>query len=371
MSLSIDQVMEALSQVKHPAFGNDIVSLNMVSDIAVEGNKVSFALTFQKSTDPLVGSIQKASRAALQSKLGPDVELGEIRIKSVQTIDAKENTLAKVKNIIAIASGKGGVGKSTIASNLAVALAKLGAKVGLIDADVYGPSVPKMFNAEDAHLEARHSNGQEFIVPLLCYGVKLISVGFFVRPEDALVWRGPMATNALKQLIHQGDWGELDYLLIDLPPGTGDIHLTIVQEMAITGVVIVSTPQDVALADAIKGINMFRGEKINVPVLGLVENMAWFTPEELPNNKYYLFGKEGCKRLAEEMNIPLLGEIPIVQSICENGDKGTPSALEENSVTGAAFKNLAERFMAEVKKRNSVLDPTRRVQIIMGKEKAH
>jgi ATP-binding protein involved in chromosome partitioning len=367
MSYTIDQVMGALSQVMHPAIGNDIVSLNMVSDVVVEGKKISFTLTFQKSSDPLIGSIQKASRNALQSKLGPDVELGEIKINSIHKIETKENTLAKVKNIVAIASGKGGVGKSTIASNLAVALVKLGYKVGLIDADVYGPSVPKMFKQEDARLEARHSNGQEFIVPALSYGVKLLSVGFFVSPQDALVWRGPMATNALRQLIHQGDWGELDFLLIDLPPGTGDIHLTIVQEMAITGVVIVSTPQQVALADAIKGINMFRGEKINVPILGLVENMAWFTPEELPNNKYYLFGKEGCKNLAEEMNIPLLGQVPIVQSICEGGDLGAPSALNEHSLIGAAFKNLAERLIVEVKQRNSILDPTRRVQIIKGK----
>jgi ATP-binding protein involved in chromosome partitioning len=223
-----------------------------------------------------------------------------------------------------------------------------------------------MFNVEDAKLEVKHSNGQELIVPVVKYGVKLLSVGFFINPNDALVWRGPMATNALKQLIHQGEWGELDYLLIDLPPGTGDIHLTVVQEMAITGVVIVSTPQKVALADAIKGINMFRGEKINVPVLGLVENMAWFTPEELPNNKYYLFGKEGCKDLAKEMNIPLLGEVPIVQSICEGGDQGRPSALDENSIVGSAFKTLAEQLIAEVRRRNSILDPTRRVQIIRG-----
>jgi ATP-binding protein involved in chromosome partitioning len=366
MNYTIDQIMGALSQVMHPAFGNDIVSLNMVSDITIKGSKISFTLTFQKSNDPLIGSIQKASLKALQSKLGMEVELGEITVNSIQKIESKENTLAKVKNIVAIASGKGGVGKSTIASNLAVALAKMGFKVGLIDADVYGPSVPKMFKVEDSRLEARHSNGQEFIVPVSNYGVKLISVGFFVSPQDALVWRGPMATNALRQLIHQGDWGELDYLLIDLPPGTGDIHLTIVQEMAITGVVIVSTPQKVALADAIKGINMFRGEKINVPILGLVENMAWFTPEELPNNKYYLFGKEGCKQLAQDMNIPFLGQIPIVQSICEGGDQGIPSALDEVSLIGSAFKNLAERFVAEVKQRNSILDPTRRVQIIKG-----
>ena len=366
MSYTIDQIYDALSQVTHPAFGNNIVSLNMVSGIVIQDNTISFTLTFQKSNDPLISSIQKASRIALQSKLGSDIEVGEIRVNSIQKIEPKENSLAKVKNIIAIASGKGGVGKSTIATNLAVALAKLGHKVGLIDADVYGPSVPKMFNVEDAKLEVKHSYGQELIVPVVKYGVKLLSVGFFINPNDALVWRGPMATNALKQLIHQGEWGELDYLLIDLPPGTGDIHLTVVQEMAITGVVIVSTPQKVALADAIKGINMFRGEKINVPVLGLVENMAWFTPEELPNNKYYLFGKEGCKDLAKEMNIPLLGEVPIVQSICEGGDQGRPSALDENSIVGSAFKTLAEQLIAEVRRRNSILDPTRRVQIIRG-----
>ena len=267
---------------------------------------------------------------------------------------------------MAVASGKGGVGKSTVAVNLAVALAQLGYKVGLVDADVYGPSIPKMFQVEDAKPDFRQGKTQDFITPVEKYGVKLLSVGFFVNTNDALVWRGPMATNALKQLINQGDWGELDYLLFDMPPGTGDIHLTIVQEMSVTGAVIVSTPQKVALVDAIKGINMFRSEKISVPILGLVENMAWFTPEELPNNKYYLFGKEGCKQLAQDMDVPLLGQIPIVQSICEGGDQGKPSALDGDSIIGNAFKDLAKRMVAEVNKRNAVLDPTRRVEIIRG-----
>lgn len=365
MGFTIDQITAALAQVTHPAYANDIVSLNMVSDIKIEGNKIGFTLTFQKANDPLVGSIQKACKIALQTQLG--AEVGEIIVDSLQKIEPKENTLAKIKNIIAVASGKGGVGKSTIASNLAVALVKLGYKVGLIDADVYGPSVPKMFEVEQAKPEVKQGKGIDLIIPIEKYGVKLMSVGFFIDPKDALVWRGPMATSALKQLIHQGDWGELDFLMIDMPPGTGDVHLTMVQEMAITGAVIVSTPQEVALADAVKAIKMFQGEKISIPILGLVENMAWFTPEELPDNKYYLFGKEGCKKLAEEMQLPLLGQVPIVQSIREGGDNGKPSALDENSMVGAAFHSLATKLVEQVKQRNALLDPTRRVEIMRGK----
>ncbi|HEY4785281.1 MAG TPA: Mrp/NBP35 family ATP-binding protein [Bacteroidales bacterium] len=367
MGFTVDQVISALSQVSHPAYSNDIVSLNLVSDVMIEGNKVGFTLTFPKSNDPLISSIQKACKVSLQTHLGAEVEIGEIKIDSIQKIEPKENSLARVKNIIAVASGKGGVGKSTVAVNLAVALAQLGYKVGLVDADVYGPSIPKMFRVEEAKPELRQGKTQDYIVPVEKYGVKLLSVGFFVDPNDALVWRGPMATSALKQLINQGDWGELDFLMLDMPPGTGDVHLTIVQEMSVTGAVIVSTPQKVALVDAVKGINMFRGEKINVPILGLVENMAWFTPEELPGNKYYLFGKEGCKQLAEEMDVPLLGQIPIVQSICEGGDQGSPSALDSHSMIGTAFKDLAQKMVAEVDKRNAVLDPTRRVEIIRGR----
>ncbi|HEX2934649.1 MAG TPA: Mrp/NBP35 family ATP-binding protein [Bacteroidales bacterium] len=364
MSFTIEQVTAALAQVTHPAFGNDIISLNMVSDIRIDGNNVSFTLTFQKANDPLIGSIQKACRVSLQTNLGPEVQMGELKIESHQKMaEPKAGALSKVKNIIAVASGKGGVGKSTVASNLAVALAKIGYKVGLIDADVYGPSMPKMFDVEDVKPELKQDGNLDLIVPVEKYGVKMLSVGFFVNPNDALVWRGPMATSALKQLIHQGDWGELDFLMLDLPPGTGDVHLTMVQEMAITGTVIVSTPQQVALADAIKGINMFRSDKINVPVLGLIENMAWFTPEELPNNKYFIFGKEGCKQLAESMSVPLLGQIPIVQGICEGGDAGKPIALDENSITGKAFIAVAKQMIEEVNQRNVKLDPTKRVEI--------
>jgi len=371
MGFTIEQVISALSKVTHPAHNNDIVSLNMVSDIIINDNVISFTLTFQKSNDPLTSSVIKGCKVAISSHLGSGAEVGEVKIESLHKPEPKKNTLEFVKNIIAVASGKGGVGKSTVATNLAVALAKLGFKVGLIDADVYGPSVPKMFNMEGARPEVKQGKDFDLIVPVENYGVKLLSVGFFVNTDEALVWRGPMATSALKQLIHQGDWGELDFLMLDLPPGTGDVHLTMVQEMAITGAVIVSTPQEVALADAIKGIHMFQGEKINVPVLGLVENMAWFTPEELPNNKYYIFGKEGCKNLAAKLNVPLLGQIPIVQSICEGGDQGIPAAVNDDSLIGKAFMELAENTVNEINKRNQLLDPTQRVLITKTKLNFH
>jgi ATP-binding protein involved in chromosome partitioning len=261
--------------------------------------------------------------------------------------------LPGVKNIIAVSSGKGGVGKSTVAANLAVALAQLGYKVGLLDADIFGPSMPKMFQVEDARPYAETKEGRDLIVPIEKYGVKLLSIGFFVDPDQATLWRGGMASNALKQLIADADWGQLDYFILDTPPGTSDIHLTLVQNLAITGAVIVSTPQQVALADARKGINMYQNEKVDVPILGLVENMAWFTPAELPQNRYYLFGREGTKQLAEAMQVPLLGQIPIVQSICENGDNGTPAALSSDTATGLAFRALAEEVVRQTDLRNA------------------
>jgi ATP-binding protein involved in chromosome partitioning len=270
--------------------------------------------------------------------------------------------LPQVKNVIAVSSGKGGVGKSTVAANLAVALSKLGYKVGLLDADIFGPSVPKMFQVEDARPYAEMVDGRDLIVPIEKYGIELLSIGFFVDPDQATLWRGGMASNALKQLVGDAKWGDLDYFILDTPPGTSDIHLTLLQTLAITGAVIVSTPQQVALADARKGINMYMNDKVNVPILGLVENMSWFTPAELPENKYYIFGKEGTKKLAEELNVPLLGQIPIVQSICENGDKGTPVALDENSVTGQAFLELARNVVAQTEKRNAELAPTQIVK---------
>ena len=274
-----------------------------------------------------------------------------------------DKLLPQVKNIIAVSSGKGGVGKSTISSNLAIALAQLGYKVGLLDADIFGPSMPKMFGVEKERVYAIEKEGRQLIVPIEKYGVKLLSVGFFVNPQTATLWRGSMASNALKQLIADADWGELDYFILDTPPGTSDIHLTLLQTLAITGSVIVSTPQKVALADARKGIDMYQNDKVNVPILGLVENMAWFTPAELPENKYFIFGKDGCKQLADEMKLPLLAQIPIVQSICENGDGGEPSAVHIDTMTGQAFLNLAQAVVTVTNRRNKEQQPTKIVKV--------
>ncbi len=363
MSILGSQVLDALKEVKHPEKSADLVFLNIVQDIVVEGKKISFTLVFPGSTDPFVNSLKKACVQAIHNKFGEEVTVeGNIDHKFA-VVKKERKILPGVSNIVAIASGKGGVGKSTIAANMAVALSNLGFKVGLIDADIYGPSIPKMFKLEDARPMVTKIDNKDMIIPVENFGVKVLSIGFFVNPDDALIWRGPMATNALKQLIEQGDWGELDYLLIDLPPGTSDIHLTMVQEVPVTGAIIVSTPQDVALADVVKGISMFKSENINVPVLGLVENMAWFTPAELPENKYYIFGKGGCEKLAKKYNLPLLQQIPIVQSIREDGDKGTPSALDKDSVLGQTFIELANRTVEQIDRRNNEMEPTKRVEI--------
>ncbi len=274
-----------------------------------------------------------------------------------------EKFLPDVKNIIAVASGKGGVGKSTVAANLAISLAKTGASVGLIDADIYGPSVPLMFDLVDVKPHIKEENGKQIIMPIEKYGIKVLSIGFFVDPDQALLWRGPMASGALTQLFRDAEWGALDYVVIDLPPGTGDIHLTLVQSLAVTGVVIVSTPQQVALADARKAFGMFKAKAIKVPILGLVENMAWFTPAELPENKYYIFGKEGGKKLAEEAHVALLGQIPLVQGICDSGDKGKPITLEEDNPVTKAFDELSENMITQLGIRNTVLRPTKKVEI--------
>ncbi len=357
-----DKILEALKAVRHPETRQNIIDGEMIESLEVSEGKVSFMLKFSKAKDPFSASIKKTAEGVLK-KLDPELNI-EISVFTPPALNFKlADPLAKIKNIIAIASGKGGVGKSTVAVNLAVALAESGARVGLVDADVYGPSVPKMFDIEDLRPEMKKEGDKDIIIPIEKYGVKIVSIGFFVKPEDALVWRGPMATSALKQLINQSEWGELDYLLIDLPPGTGDVHLTIVQETAVTGAVIVSTPQDVALADVVKGIAMFKGDKIDVPVLGLIENMAWFTPEELPENKYYIFGKEGVKKLADEMQIDLLGQIPIVQGICQDGDSGRPSVLDENNPAGKALKELAKNIVAAIDRRNKDQAPTKKVEI--------
>ena len=364
MTLYPKLILDALATVRYPGTGKNLVEAEMVADnMRIDGMKVSFSLTFEKPTDPFMKSMVKAAETAIHTYVSPEVEV-VITTESRQAARPEVGKLLpQVKNVIGVSSGKGGVGKSTVAANLAVSLAKLGYKVGLLDADIFGPSVPKMFQVEDARPVAEHIGGRDLIVPIEKYGIKLLSIGFFVDPDQATLWRGGMASNALKQLIGDANWGELDYFLIDLPPGTSDIHLTVVQTLAMTGAIVVSTPQAVALADARKGINMFTNDKVNVPILGLVENMAWFTPAELPENKYYIFGKEGAKKLAEEMNVPLLGQIPIVQGICESGDSGTPVALDENTVTGRAFLQLAAAVVRQVDRRNVELAPTQIVDV--------
>ena len=359
MTLYPKLILDALATVRYPGNGKNIVEAEMVADnLRIDGMKVSFSLTFEKPTDPFMRSVVKAAETAIHTYVSKEVEV-TITTESRQAARPEPGKmLPQVKNVIAVSSGKGGVGKSTVAANLAVALSKLGYKVGLLDADIFGPSVPKMFQVEDARPYAETVDGRDLIVPIEKYGIELLSIGFFVDPDQATLWRGGMASNALKQLVGDAKWGELDYFILDTPPGTSDIHLTLLQTLAITGAVIVSTPQEVALADARKGINMYMNDKVNVPILGLVENMAWFTPAELPNNRYYLFGKEGTKRLAEELNVPLLGQIPIVQSICENGDNGTPAALDDNTMVGQAFLELARNVVKQTEKRNAEMAPT-------------
>jgi len=367
MTITAKIILDALVHVRYPGTGKDIVSSGMVQDnIRIEGNKVSFSLFFEKHNDPFAKSVVKAAEQAIITYVGEQVEIkGNIEIVSKEAPAPKPaSILPNVKNIIAVSSGKGGVGKSTISSNLAIALASLGYKVGLLDADIHGPSIPKMFGVEDAHPEVIEVEGRHTILPIEKYGVKILSIGFFVDPSQALVWRGTVSSNALKQLISDADWGELDFFVMDLPPGTGDIHLTLVQTMGITGAIVVTTPQEVALADARKGVHMFMGDKVNVPVLGIIENMAWFTPAELPENKYYIFGKEGGKRLAEELDVPLLGQIPLVQSIREGGDAGRPIAFNSDSILSLAFTELAHNVVDRVNYRNENMAATKKVEMV-------
>ena len=384
MTLYPQLIMDALATVTYAGTKKNLVDSGMVADTpsvaapATKGEpwKVKVVLEFPRDTDPFLKSTVKAAEAAIkyycrkesgdrsqesgdrsQESGDGSQESEEVSVEIITEFKSAprpevEKLLPGVKNIIAVSSGKGGVGKSTVSANLAIALARLGYRVGLLDTDIFGPSMPKMFNVEDERPYAVKKDGRDLICPIEKYGVKLLSIGFFVSPTTATLWRGGMATSALKQLIADADWGELDYFILDTPPGTSDIHLTLLQTLPITGAVIVSTPQQVALADARKGIDMYRNEKVNVPILGLIENMAWFTPAELPGNRYYIFGKEGCKHLAEEMNVPLLAQIPLVQSICDNGDAGTPAALSSDTATGLAFINLAQAVVTVVNRRN-------------------
>lgn len=355
-------VTDALRTVKYPGSEEDVVVLDMPQEIRIAGQRVSFSLVFQKSNDPNIEPLILECEKAIKKYVGAQVEIEDnIAVKFIH--DMERPVLPNVKNIIAIASGKGGVGKSTVAVNLAVALANSGAKVGLLDADIFGPSIPKMFGAESERPSGVKIDDREMINPLEKYGVKFLSVGFFVDPDSAIIWRGPMASNALKQLITEGNWGELDYLLIDLPPGTSDIHLTLVQSVPVTGAVIVTTPQDVALADVVRGTSMFQSKSIDVPVLGLIENMAWFTPAELPENKYYIFGKDGGRNLADKLGLPFLGQIPIVQSIREGGDNGNPIATDSKSAIGLSFAEVATSIKQRVHVRNIQKAPTKKVKI--------
>ena len=348
--------MDALQTVTYPGTKKNLVESEMVADnLRIDGSKVSFSLIFPRDTDPFLKSTVKAAEAAIRynvNKMEGEGCGNEMEIEISLEYKSKPRPevgklLPEVKNVIAVSSGKGGVGKSTVSANLAIALARLGYKVGLLDTDIFGPSMPKMFDVEDARP----------------YAVDVDGIGFFVNSDTATLWRGGMASNALKQLIADANWGDLDYFILDTPPGTSDIHLTLLQTLAITGAVIVSTPQSVALADARKGIDMYQNDKVNVPILGMVENMAWFTPAELPENKYYIFGKEGCKQLANELHIPLLAQIPLVQSICEDGDKGEPAACHPETITGQAFLNLAQAVVTKVNRRNKEQPKTKIVEV--------
>lgn len=364
MTLYPKLITDALATVTYAGTKKNLIESEMLADQPkIDGMKVEIILVFPRETDPFLKSTLKAAEAAIHYHVSKDVKVTiKTEFKSAPR-PADDKLLPEVKNIIAVSSGKGGVGKSTVSANLAISLARLGYSVGLLDTDIFGPSMPKMFQVEDARPYAVEKDGRQLIEPVEQYGVKLLSIGFFVNKDTATLWRGGMACSALKQLIADADWGALDYLILDTPPGTSDIHLSLLQTLAITGAVIVSTPQQVALADARKGIDMYTNDKVNVPILGLVENMAWFTPAELPENKYYIFGKEGCKSLAKELNLPLLAQIPLVQSICENGDNGTPAALDSDSITGLAFINLAQAVVTVVNRRNKEQAPTKIVKV--------
>jgi len=342
-----EKVLHALSHVEEPDLKKDLVTLNMIEDIIIEGDHVTFTVILTTPACPLKDLIENACRNAITHFIGRDVKV-DVKMTSRVTTQ-KNQPLNNIGNIIVVASGKGGVGKSTVSSNIALGLAKKGARVGLIDADIYGPSIPIMFGVEDAKPEAIQTpEGKTRIQPIEKFGIKLLSIGFFTDPEQPIPWRGPMASNAVKQLFNDADWGDLDYLVVDLPPGTGDIHITLTQTYPVAGAVIVTTPQKVALADTKKGIGMFMMNAINVPVLGIVENMSYFTPAELPENKYYIFGKGGGKSLAEKFDVPFLGEIPLVQSISEAGDGGEPVILQDDNPMSVAFMNVAERVAQQV-----------------------
>ena len=366
MTLQKSQVIDALRKITSPGEGGNLIDAGVVKNIVIFGDEVVVDVTISnpsfQAKKKIEVEIMRAIHAEVHEKAKVKVNVA-VDTPASEKPEIKGKPIEGIKNIIAVASGKGGVGKSTITANLAIALRKMGFRVGLLDADIYGPSIPMMFDVQEQRPASVEIEGRSKMKPVENYGVKILSIGFFTHPDQAVIWRGPMASKALNQMIFDADWGELDFLLIDLPPGTGDIHLSIMQALPITGAVVVSTPQNVALADARKGIAIFRQETINVPVLGLVENMAYFTPAELPENKYYIFGKEGVKYLAQKMEVPLLGEIPLVQSLRESGDVGRPAALQEQTPLAKAFEEFARNTVAEVVTRNQFLAPTEAIKI--------
>src|SRR5687767_6178287 len=360
-----EKVLEALSTVQEPDLGKDIVTLNMVKDIVIEKFYVSFTVVLTTPACPLKDLIKNNCINAIKTLVTKDavVKVNFTSNTTSKRTDSK-TVLPKVKNVVAVVSGKGGVGKSTVAANLALAIAKSGAKVGLMDADIYGPSVPIMFGVRGERPMMQEVNGKGMIMPLEKYGIKLMSIGLLVDEKNAVVWRGPMASSAIKQFVSDVNWDELDYLIIDMPPGTGDIHLTLMQTVPVTGAIIVTTPQDVALADAKKGVAMFSQAQLNVPIIGLVENMSYFTPAELPGNKYYIFGKEGGKRLAEEYDLPFLGQIPLVQSIREGGDQGVPIMMSDDEITKKAFEEFAAVAVRSIAMRNAQMPKTTPLEFV-------
>ena len=367
MNIQKQQIQEALKSVKVKGDEKSLIENNLVTNIVVYGDEVNIDITTHNPTlhakKQLEVDILKAIHELVYAKAKIKVRINVEAIKQENPDLIRGDKIKGVENIIAIASGKGGVGKSTVTANLAVALQKKGYKVGVVDADIYGPSQHIMFDVEKSRPQASQVNGKPVMLPVESYGVKLVSIGFFAPGSQAVVWRGPMATKALNQIVKDSHWGELDYLLIDLPPGTGDVHLSLVQAVPVTGAVIVSTPQNIALADAKKGVGMFQLDTIQVPVLGIIENMAYFTPEELPENKYYIFGKDGAKNLADDLNLPLLAEIPLVKGIRESADIGRPVVLQEDSISANAFIELADNVVEQIKFRNENISPTKAVKI--------
>ena len=354
-----EEILKALGNVQEPDLGKDLVTLNMIKDILIDGNNVSFTVVLTTPACPLKDLIKKNCISAIHSMVNEEAEvLVNFTSNTSSNRTDKKDVLKGVKNIIAVVSGKGGVGKSTVACNFAIAMAQSGAKVGLMDADIYGPSIHIMFGVRGERPMMKDVDGKGMIVPLERFGIKLMSIGLLVDEKQAVVWRGPMVSSAIRQFVTDVDWGELDYLVIDMPPGTGDIHLTIVQTVPVTGVIVVTTPQLIALADAKKGIAMFRQAQVQVPVIGIVENMSYFTPAELPENKYYIFGKDGGKNLADEFDLPILGQIPIVQTIREGGDSGVPVMMSDDGISKQAFLNFAANATRGIAMRNAEMPAT-------------